>query len=459
MRDITTGFAETGLTHERLEVLLAAHKRRAACEHAKLWSYYRNARTPAGALAQTAGIAERLRMPMRGVGIDDRFAIVPDAVIENDIAWRIDALVDFLFGRPVTIESRARDAATRERIETVLAAMLDEAGGVRFLQDLALLGAVHGFVDVVVDAGDVFGRRGMAPEAAARAIRLLPVEAPRAIPVLDPGDYRRLRGYVITSSQPGDEGQASEVIELWSAKRRRVVRDDVVLVDEPNRLGVLPVVHVQNAAQPYSYAGLSDVEPLIPLQDELNTRLTDRAHRVTMQSFNMYLVKGIDAGGRVGVGPGQVWTTDNPEADIKAFGGDAASPSEDRHIAEIREAMDKTSGVSPVVLGVVRERLGHLSSENAIRITLMGVLNKTARKRVAYGTGIERVCALALHAMDIAGVLKTSVRDRAISIKWPDPLPIDETERLRAALMKRELGIAVGVVKAELGYDGREATN
>ncbi len=39
---------------------------------------------------------------------------------------------------------------------------------------------------------------------------------------------------------------------------------------------------------PLSYEGLSDVEPLIPLQDELNTRLSDRANRVTYQAFNMF---------------------------------------------------------------------------------------------------------------------------------------------------------------------------
>ena len=42
------------------------------------------------------------------------------------------------------------------------------------------------------------------------------------------------------------------------------------------------------------FEGLSDVEPLISLQDELNTRLCDRANRVTMQSFRMWLGKGID---------------------------------------------------------------------------------------------------------------------------------------------------------------------
>ena len=78
------------------------------------------------------------------------------------------------------------------------------------------------------------------------------------------------------------------------------------------------------------YEGQSEVEPLIPLQDELNTRLSDRANRVTMQSFKMYLAKGLDGfadGSAPVVGPGRVWTTDNPDASMQTFGGDSSSPS------------------------------------------------------------------------------------------------------------------------------------
>jgi hypothetical protein len=212
---------------------------------------------------------------------------------------------------------------------------------------------------------------------------------------------------------------------------------------------------VQNVSQPFHYAGLSDVEPLIPIQDELNTRLSDRAHRVTMQSFNMYLAKGLEGlgdAGRVAVGPGRVWITENPEASIEAFGGDGHSPSEERHVDELREAMDKVSAVSPVVLGVVRAKLGHLSSVNALRITMLGVLSRTERKRLAYGRGIAGVSRLVLRALDVAGVLRTEERDRGIRIEWPDPLPVSEQDALRTALLKRDLGIPTGELLEELGY-------
>src|SRR5438309_146938 len=83
--------------------------------------------------------------------------------------------------------------------------------------------------------------------------------------------------------------------------------------------GRVPLVHVQNTAVPFQYSGGSDVEPLIPLQDELNTRLSDRANRITLQSFKMYLGKGVDNFDTLPVAPGRMWVTDNEKADVIEF--------------------------------------------------------------------------------------------------------------------------------------------
>ena len=72
-------------------------------------------------------------------------------------------------------------------------------------------------------------------------------------------------------------------------------------------------------------------------------------------------------------------------------------------------------------LSVVRAKLGHLSSVNALRITMLGVLSKTERKRLAYGRGIAALARLILRAFDVAGLLSTSDADRSIRIEWPVP--------------------------------------
>ena len=493
-------FEDIGVTEQLLDALVHEHETSTQPRLERLWSYYRNAvRLPGVSkgdhgTAQERGLPVRLTGSPRGMVRDDR-GREREVVVENDIGWRIDALVDFVFGKPVRIKSAAADPALRDGIERVLDAVWEANGGIQLLQDMALLGGVYGHADLVIrgDALPVGGNTRHLPaqphdidEAVAVAgagIRIELVEATRGIPVLDPGDYRKVMAYIIRSDQMTNEVDASttfskrrlarlfdrngsssaargsrvqrEALEVLSPDTRQVYLDrDLVL--STGGPGELPVVHIQNASQPFHYTGRSDVEGLIPLQDELNVRLSDRAHRVTMQSFRMYLAKGIDGLGEQGSGatiaPGQVWVTDNPDASIDAFGGDLYAPSETEHIEQVREALDKMSGVSPLVLGLLRAKVGHLSSENALRITLMGVLSKTERKRQSYGRGIVQASQIVLRMLDRAGVLATQEEDRGLALQWADPLPLDEHRRLQAAQIKLELGVARERVLSELGY-------
>jgi hypothetical protein len=224
------------------------------------------------------------------------------------------------------------------------------------------------------------------------------------------------------------------------------------VAEGPNLLGQVPVVHIQNLTLPGRYEGAGDVEPLIPLQDELNTRLSDRAHRVTFQSFKMYLGRGIENFENRPVAPGRMWATDNPEASIEEFGGDASSPSEDAHIAQLREALDKTSGVTPLVAGLLQDRLGNLTSATALKVTLMGTLARVERKRITYGEGLVRLNRLILSLLDRTGIFPNAPEERRTRLRWPSPLPENQREALEEARMKLELGVPRASVLKELGY-------
>jgi len=488
------------IDEELVALLVTEHERHTLPALRRLWDYYRNdldfadgdAHRPYRA-AQEQGLPDRLSRtpgtPRRAVDGKHR-----EVVIENDIAWRLHTLVDFMFGRPVAIESKATDPQRARLIERVIHTVFEANGGVCFFQDLALLGGVYGFADVLLrDDTLTFHRASMSdtpaagtnaerapskhpdPERILRAASQLvleTVEAPRAVPVLDPSDYRRLIGYVLHYTQTLNRvdhtsflsrlvdasGRARrrqatrDVTEVWTAESVHVYHDGEMVERRTNRLGRLPVVHIQNLPQPLFYEGLSEVEPLIPLQDELNTRLSDRANRVTLQSFKMYLGKGIDNFLERPVGPGQMWMTDNPDATIEQFGGDGPNPSEDTHINEVREAIDKTSGVTAVAAGLLRNKVGNLTSENALRIVMMGLLAKTEKKRVTYGKGVERLVELMLHALHVAGVLETEEQEREVRLHWPSPLPENESQRLRDAELKLKIGVPQERVLAELGY-------
>ena len=110
----------------------------------------------------------------------------------------------------------------------------------------------------------------------------------------------------------------------------------------------------------------------------------------------------------------------------------------------------------PLATGVVQGRVGNLSSANALKITLVGLLAKTERKRVSYGRGLEEMSRLVLTALDAAGVMETDPRDRGLRLVWPDPLPTDVVDETLAAKRKIELGVPTTRVLDELGYEASD---
>jgi hypothetical protein len=250
--------------------------------------------------------------------------------------------------------------------------------------------------------------------------------------------------------------------EVWEADRLRTFAGETVTADAGNPLGFVPVVGFINQTDAAGAAiaglGISDVEPLLPLQDELNTRLSDRANRVTLQSFRMYLGKGIEDFTKRPVGPGQMWSTENPDASIAAFGGDSETPSEAAHINEIREALDKISGVTPVAAGLLRGKVGNLTSAVALRVTLIALLARVERKRAGLALTLSAAVRRVLEILDRAGIEKSAPEDRGIEITWPSAIPENMSERLKEAQMKVGLGVPRGVVLAELGYDENDVT-
>ena len=566
---------------ERVERLIDLERPR----YRRLWAYCRNPMRVAASDGDGGDRpyrqAQEWGMPARITGTrastNDVFAgeVLEDVarkevVIENDIGWRIETMVDYLFGRPLVIELAASDPDRRAVIGELLRQVLANNGGILFLQQLALMGSVYGFVDVLVkldasvtdatgcntrdlgtapascerntnlpdgvrpsaddDAGPGQGngdgvvatQAGPASQASdsthgtdsdadatssvpdraaggsdphavappsgvrlarlARMIRLEVVEPARALPFLSPSDWREVVAYGQCYEVPHGSARresASERRATWYERLTRFAkpiarfhadREHDVVVDlitptrwlryrnarlaeqGANSLGRVPLVHVQNTAVPLEYAGASDVEALVPLQDELTTRLSDRAHRITLQSFKMYLGKNIENFTALPVAPGRMWMSDEPSADVIEFGGDASCPSEDAHISDVREAMDKTSGVTPIAAGAIKGRIGNLTSAAALRVTLQALLAKTEKKRTTYGAAIAQICELSLAWLDRAGLFVTTPEERQVELSWPSPIPENELERLQEAEAKARLGVPREVLLRELGY-------
>ena len=518
-RDASSG--DQRLDEEYINWLVNEQAMDMVLHYEKLWSYYRNEMSEIAPLGDSSNQYSETTRPYRqrqeyglpsritgfnysfygGImaGSEVRGISRKEVVIENDIAWRIDTMVDFLFGKGISISSRAVDHKRASQIQQILNAVFDANGGARYLQEMALLGSVYGFVDVILRWSEEFSRdssviwedekdANKSEQSAAstgqklidfqevleraRQITLEAIEAPRSLPVLDENNYHKINfyiqhyrqqhneldegcGFVTTTNRRGHQirrQKHSSNLEIIGPHYWQRYKDQELTETGRNPLGVLPVVHIQNMPLPLHYEGQSDAEPLIPLQDELNTRLSDRASRITFQSFKMYLGKGIEGFEDRVVSPGRMWSTENPDATIEEFGGDGGNPSEESHINHVRESLDKASGVASIAAGILKGRIGNLTSAVALKVTLMGILAKTERKRRNYGQGISDICRLVLLALDKTGIYPNRPEEREIEIHWPSPLPENLMEKLQEANMKSQLGVPKEQILKELGY-------
>jgi hypothetical protein len=515
-----TAFNDPTFTEAHLAGLVEAVAPSRQARHGRLWQYFSNplvaAETVTTANSRPYVQAQEMGLPARITGISPDGSVLTDVsrkevVIENDIAWRVHTMVDYLFGQPIHVRSLAGNAALASHINAVLNTVFEANGGMAFFQQLALLGAVHGFVDIALrlpadqptgwfsrlsqpvgqaadhtfadsSAADQsetpltdpaeHASKGSKPNTldpraltVARHLQLEVIDPSRVLPVLASNDYRHVRYWVqcYHRGAPAEaprrrwrrtrrDRQSVEVVEILGPQAWQRYEDRTLVAQGTNPLGRIPVVHAVNMPLHGHYAGAGDVEAMIPLQDELNTRLSDRASRVTYQSFKMYLGKGIEGFLDRPVGPGQMWATHNLNASIEEFGHDTGSPSEDAHIAQVREALDKVSGVTPLAAGLAEGYIGQLTSGTALRVVLAGLLARTAKKRLSYGKAVGDIASLVLEYLSAAGVLPTMPADRRVEIDWPNPVPLDESTALANAQIKAGLGVSPEIILAELGY-------
>ena len=268
------------------------------------------------------------------------------------------------------------------------------------------------------------------PLSAADAAALL-VPVPLASPPSSAGGVLDMRPGASTVRRATARGPAPladtpaarvEVVETWTADTLRVAVDGVVWREEPNPYGVIPFVHVANLPAPNSFWGRSDLADVIPLNRELNERLSDQADAIRFHADPPVVFTGVESHDAVRVGPGTVWDLP-PGADVKLLEWRGAAPTVREHVELVLRALYETAETPRSAFGDNGRQLSGVALETELR----PLLQKTLRKRMVWTAALRRRCRLIFHLAERVGLLPegaaAGLRPRVV---WPPLLPQDE---------------------------------
>jgi hypothetical protein len=206
-------------------------------------------------------------------------------LVFNFVQALADYLVNFTFSKSVTFK-------TDRAYQHIVPALLDRIWTIdnrkeRTLWEMGQMGGIFGdvFIKVAYEEPYADGAGILHPGR----VVIVPINPAHSFPKWHPHDRSRLtefkQKYKFWSTEPDGTRTVRTYTEILTETRIKEYRDNELIRDTPNPLGVIPIVHIPNQIAPGSPWGLSDVWNIIPLNREYNEKATEIS-----QILNYYCV-------------------------------------------------------------------------------------------------------------------------------------------------------------------------
>lgn len=231
--------------------------------------------------------------------------------------------------------------------------------------------------------------------------------------------------------------------ELWT-KDEIIVYEDKEEIDRmDNPYGIIPFVQIKNFPIAGRTYGMGDLEDIIPLNVELNTKRSDISEIIDYHSAPITCVFGAKIG-NLEKGANKVWgglPKDAKVANLELQGDLGASTN---YTESLKTAMCEIGGVPETVLGGANA----ISNTSGVALQYMNLplIEKTRVKRQCTKTSLETVNKMILHIALLEGLIEKpdniSKKDFLYNeVTLPDTLPKDELLELQKLEAEMKLGL------------------
>lgn len=232
--------------------------------------------------------------------------------------------------------------------------------------------------------------------------------------------------------------------------RRFVYKKDVVETFDNDRLvsrvenkyGVIPIVHFRNLLVSGKHFGASDLDDLIPLNTELNLKISDTSEILDYHAAPITIVKGARIS-QLEKGANKIWGGLPKDAEVSNLELDSDLGASNDYISSIKNAMKEIKGMPSLALG--GSDLPTNLSGVALQIAFMPLLDTIKAKQNITKSRLETVNRIIMKiAFDEELTTKPNSSPQKIynhKVIFGDILPKDLKQELESIQMEVKMGL------------------
>ena len=294
-------------------------------------------------------------------------------------------------------------------------------------------------------------------------VRVIPINPSHCFPEYHPHDRDRILRFKLKyrfwGTSPEGTRQVYTFTEILTDDSIEQYINDELIDQYENPLGIIPIVHIPNMTISSSPWGQSDIWDIIPLNREMNEKMTEISDIINYHAAPVTIITGAKAS-QLERGPKKVWAGLPKDAHVYNLESRGEMAGAIEYIGFLKKAMHEITGVPETALGQFQPVSN--TSGVALSIQYQPMMNRFNMKRIHFTKGLEKIneliirtCAVfepetlmynptlgeppeqdQLSQLDPADPLTYRTQTH-----WPEPLPIDVLIKLNEVQAKMALGL------------------
>lgn len=247
--------------------------------------------------------------------------------------------------------------------------------------------------------------------------------------------------------------------EFWTANDIIVYEDGVEVDRMENPYGFIPFVQIKNFPIAGRTRGVGDLDDIIPLNVELNTKKSDVSEVIDYHSAPITLVYGAKIG-NLEKGANKVWGGLPKDSKVENLGLHGDLVASNNYISSVKTSMCEIAGIPENVLG----GSSAISNTSGVALQYMNLplIERTRVKKACSARGLERVnkmiIKIALEHNLIQKPEEIQLKDFLRNeVDIPDTLPKDQLIELQ--MIQQELSLALECRHGAMERMGRDNVN